>query len=261
MSLSPRSSGQHPWAAQATLSRLDSSHLQISPAVSVTRPLHAPATLPTHLLRNGLKMLPCAGLPLFFFWICCGNSVPRGQDAPASLVPGTGCWDGSEMAGGHSIRHPAPHLSHSLVAWPTAQEGQRGAGGSHNVLEWGGDVQSEGFLQYRGGETCSSGWCCAVQGVGPAMLRGGLAMCRTLQFKEGSCFTMGVLPCVFEGPSIGGAPSWRGLSMLNLCWRRTSCNSWMLLKCRESSWGLPVYWGGLTFRGGSCCAWSSLALK
>lgn len=34
---------------------------------------------------------------------------------------------------------------------------------------------------------------------------GGLAMWRDLQFKEGSCFTVGVLLCVFEGPSTGGA--------------------------------------------------------
>lgn len=38
VSPSPRSSGQHPWAAQATLFRLDSSHLQVSPPVSATRP-------------------------------------------------------------------------------------------------------------------------------------------------------------------------------------------------------------------------------
>lgn len=34
---------------------------------------------------------------------------------------------------------------------------------------------------------------------------GGLAMWRTLKFKEGSCFTLGVLLRVFEGPSTGGA--------------------------------------------------------
>lgn len=138
------------------------------------------------------------------------------------------------MAGGHSIRHPSPH---SLVAWLTAQEGQRGAGGSGNVLEGDGDVQSEGYLQCRRG-TCNSSWCCARGGLiiwGVLQCLGGLAMCRTLQFKEGYCFTVGVLLCMFGGSSIRGAPSWRGPSMLDLCWRRRSCNSWMLLKCMERS--------------------------
>lgn len=85
------------------------------------------------------------------------------------------------------------------------------------------------------------GWGCAIRGIlavqerdlqfklvlcsarggliiwGVLQCLGGLAMCRTLQFKEGSCFTVGVFLCVFGASSIRGAPSWRGPSMLDLC--------------------------------------------
>lgn len=50
--------------------------------------------------------------------------------------------------------------------------------------------------------------------MGVLQCLGGFAMCGAPQFKEGSCFTVGVLPCVFGGPAIRGAPSWRSLSLL-----------------------------------------------
>lgn len=114
-------------------------------------------------LRNGLKMLPCARVPLFFFWICCGSSVPQGQGAPASLVPGTGCWDGSEMAGGHSIRHcsPAAPQPCDVASSPGGTEGCRR---DSQCLAVGWGCVIKGILQCRR-ETCSSRWCSAVRGV------------------------------------------------------------------------------------------------
>lgn len=77
----------------------------------------------------------------------------------------TGAWHRALgwLRHGRRPQPPSPCSPSVPQPWPTAQEGHREAGRSHNVLEWDGDVQSEGFLQGRRG-TCSSSWCCAVQG-------------------------------------------------------------------------------------------------
>lgn len=107
---------------------------RVSPAVRATGARHrlCTATPLTYTLRNGLKIPPLAQeCPCFAPGFAGKIQIPQGPDAPASLVPDTGRWDASEMAGGgHGIFHPSPLLFCSPAAWPPAWEGQRGAGGA-----------------------------------------------------------------------------------------------------------------------------------
>lgn len=128
----------------------------------------------TYTLKNGLKIRPpLHKSPRVLLLALLGEiEIPQGSDAPASLVPGTGCWDGSEMAAGGGARHFSPFSPSVLQPCRVAKTlgGAEGCWGGgvwqcrrSLAIGWGLATQ-RGILQRRRG-ACSLRGCLAMQGV------------------------------------------------------------------------------------------------